>query len=48
MVRYVYDFGDSGRAPADLLGGKGANPAGMTRLGLPVPPGSITRGRSRP
>ncbi|MFD5633849.1 pyruvate, phosphate dikinase [Streptomyces sp. NPDC127077] len=39
MVRYVYDFAEGGREQADLLGGKGANLAEMTRLGLPVPPG---------
>ncbi|MCX5009125.1 pyruvate, phosphate dikinase [Streptomyces sp. NBC_00638] len=39
MVRYVYDFTEGGRDLADLLGGKGANLAEMTRLGLPVPPG---------
>lgn len=39
MVRYVYDFTEGGREQADLLGGKGANLAEMTRLGLPVPPG---------
>ncbi|WP_416981922.1 pyruvate, phosphate dikinase [Streptomyces sp. T028] len=39
MVRYVYDFAEGGRDLADLLGGKGANLAEMTRLGLPVPPG---------
>src|SRR5207237_8624761 len=42
-TRYVYNFGD-GRADGDgsmkpLLGGKGANLAEMTRIGLPVPPG---------
>ncbi|MFF7047250.1 pyruvate, phosphate dikinase [Streptomyces griseorubiginosus] len=41
MVRYVYDFTEGGRHMADLLGGKGANLAEMTRLGLPVPPGFI-------
>ncbi|MFE9775305.1 pyruvate, phosphate dikinase [Streptomyces sp. NPDC005931] len=41
MVRYVYDFTEGGRDLADLLGGKGANLAEMTRLGLPVPPGFI-------
>ncbi|WP_225094551.1 pyruvate, phosphate dikinase [Streptomyces sp. CoH27] len=41
MVRYVYDFRDGGRDLAGLLGGKGANLAEMTRLGLPVPPGFI-------
>ncbi|WP_328766632.1 pyruvate, phosphate dikinase [Streptomyces sp. NBC_00286] len=39
MVRYVYDFTVGGRDMADLLGGKGANLAEMTRMGLPVPPG---------
>jgi len=36
---YVYDFADGDASMADLLGGKGANLAEMTRLGLPVPPG---------
>ncbi|KOG88555.1 pyruvate, phosphate dikinase [Streptomyces varsoviensis] len=39
MVRYVYDFAEGDRSMAGLLGGKGANLAEMTRLGLPVPPG---------
>ncbi|WP_328980728.1 pyruvate, phosphate dikinase [Streptomyces canus] len=39
MVRYVHDFREGRRDMADLLGGKGANLAEMTRLGLPVPPG---------
>lgn len=39
MTKYVYDFSEGGREDADLLGGKGANLAEMTRLGLPVPPG---------
>ncbi|MFI2200484.1 pyruvate, phosphate dikinase [Streptomyces sp. NPDC020192] len=39
MVRYVCAFQDGGRDLAGLLGGKGANLAEMTRLGLPVPPG---------
>ncbi|KUM84803.1 MULTISPECIES: pyruvate, phosphate dikinase [Streptomyces] len=39
MGRYVYDFTQGGRDMAGLLGGKGANLAEMTRLGLPVPPG---------
>ncbi len=43
MKRYVYFFG-AGRAEGrgdmkDLLGGKGAGLAGMTRIGLPVPAG---------
>ncbi|MFF2514591.1 pyruvate, phosphate dikinase [Streptomyces sp. NPDC058086] len=39
MTSYVYEFSEGGRDMADLLGGKGANLAEMTRLGLPVPPG---------
>ncbi|MGC3864430.1 pyruvate, phosphate dikinase [Micromonospora chersina] len=39
MARYVYDFIEGDRSRADVLGGKGANLAEMTRLGLPVPPG---------
>ncbi|CAB4821551.1 unannotated protein [freshwater metagenome] len=38
-IRYVFDFTEGGREQKDLLGGKGANLAEMTRLGLPVPPG---------
>ncbi len=43
QVRWVYSFG-GGRADGDasmkaLLGGKGANLAEMSSLGLPVPPG---------
>ncbi|MFV2125019.1 pyruvate, phosphate dikinase [Micromonospora sp. LOL_013] len=37
--RYVYDFTEGNRSQRDLLGGKGANLAEMTNLGLPVPPG---------
>jgi len=36
---FVYDFARGSRTQSDLLGGKGANLAEMTRLGLPVPPG---------
>ncbi|MYW69832.1 pyruvate, phosphate dikinase [Streptomyces sp. SID8379] len=39
MTRYVYAFTEGSRDMAALLGGKGANLAEMTRLGLPVPPG---------
>ncbi len=39
MIRYVYDFTDGGQAMANLLGGKGAHLAEMTRMCLPVPPG---------
>src|SRR5690349_7317058 len=38
-VQLVFDFADGSREQVDLLGGKGANLAEMTRLGLPVPPG---------
>ena len=47
MTKWVYSFGD-GKADGEagmknLLGGKGANLAEMSNLGLPVPPGfSIT------
>jgi pyruvate,orthophosphate dikinase len=36
---WVYDFADGDRDQKDLLGGKGANLAEMSNLGLPVPPG---------
>ncbi|MGN6471562.1 MAG: PEP/pyruvate-binding domain-containing protein, partial [Rhizobiaceae bacterium] len=43
MTKWVYSFGDgkaAGRAgDRNLLGGKGANLAEMSSLGLPVPPG---------
>jgi pyruvate,orthophosphate dikinase len=38
-AQLVFDFADGDRDQADLLGGKGANLAEMTKLGLPVPPG---------
>ena len=42
-AQYVYAFGnnkaDGGGGMKSLLGGKGANLAEMTRIGLPVPPG---------
>ena len=37
--KFVYDFTEGNKDLKDLLGGKGANLAEMTRLGLPVPPG---------
>ncbi|MDQ1688787.1 MAG: pyruvate, orthophosphate dikinase [Frankiaceae bacterium] len=40
-IKYVYDFTEGGRDLKDLLGGKGANLAEMTNLGLPVPPGFV-------
>ncbi|NLJ54086.1 MAG: pyruvate, phosphate dikinase, partial [Intrasporangiaceae bacterium] len=39
MTRYVYDFTEGSMDQKDLLGGKGANLAEMTHLGIPVPPG---------
>ncbi|HXF36462.1 MAG TPA: pyruvate, phosphate dikinase [Actinomycetota bacterium] len=39
MAKYVYDFHEGNKEMKDLLGGKGANLAEMTNLGLPVPPG---------
>lgn len=39
MNTWVYDFADGDRDQKDLLGGKGANLAEMSNLGLPVPPG---------
>ncbi len=42
-IKYVYNFGggkaDGDRNMRDLLGGKGANLAEMSKIGLPVPPG---------
>lgn len=37
--KLVYDFSEGNKDLKDLLGGKGANLAEMTNLGLPVPPG---------
>ncbi|MFI8183596.1 pyruvate, phosphate dikinase [Actinacidiphila glaucinigra] len=39
MQKFVYDFTEGNKDLKDLLGGKGANLAEMTNLGLPVPPG---------
>lgn len=39
MTKYVYDFTEGDKSQKALLGGKGANLAEMTNLGLPVPPG---------
>jgi pyruvate, orthophosphate dikinase len=41
VTKYVYDFTEGSRDMKDLLGGKGANLAEMTNLGLPVPPGFV-------
>lgn len=39
MTTFVYDFHEGSKDDKDLLGGKGANLAEMTNMGLPVPPG---------
>jgi pyruvate, orthophosphate dikinase len=39
MTQWVLSFDQGQAGDRDLLGGKGANLAEMTRLGLPVPPG---------
>ncbi|MGH2699810.1 MAG: pyruvate, phosphate dikinase [Actinomycetota bacterium] len=39
MTKWVYDFEEGDASQKNLLGGKGANLAEMTNLGLPVPPG---------
>ncbi|MEU8482713.1 MULTISPECIES: pyruvate, phosphate dikinase [unclassified Streptomyces] len=41
VVKFVYDFTEGNKDLKDLLGGKGANLAEMTNLGLPVPPGFV-------
>ena len=41
MPKLVYDFAEGHKELKDLLGGKGANLAEMTRMGLPVPPGFV-------
>ena len=37
MGKYVYSFNEGDKTMKDLLGGKGANLAEMTKIGLPVP-----------
>lgn len=39
MVKWIYDFNEGRSKDKALLGGKGANLAEMTHLGLPVPSG---------
>jgi pyruvate, orthophosphate dikinase len=39
VAGYVYDFSEGSKEMRDLLGGKGANLAEMTSIGLPVPDG---------
>ena len=45
-VKWVYLFSEGDAKMRDLLGGKGANLAEMTRLGLPVPPGFVVTTRA--
>ncbi len=37
--KYIYDFNEGNKDMKNLLGGKGANLAEMTNLGLKIPPG---------
>ena len=39
MDKFVYNFNEGSKDDKHLLGGKGANLAEMTKIGLPVPPG---------
>ena len=39
--KYVYLFSEGDETMKNLLGGKGANLAEMTKLGIPVPQGFI-------
>ena len=39
MKKYVYLFNEGNALMTDILGGKGANLAEMTKLSIPVPPG---------
>ncbi len=39
MEKWIYSFEEGSKEMRDLLGGKGANLAEMTRLGIRVPPG---------
>ena len=38
-IKYVYLFSEGDASMRELLGGKGANLAEMTKIGLPVPQG---------
>ena len=39
MKKYVYSFNEGSKDMRSLLGGKGANLAEMTKIGMPVPQG---------
>src|SRR5665648_1048233 len=46
VTKYVYDFSEGRADMKSLLGGKGANLAEMTGIGIPVPPGFIVTTRA--
>ena len=39
MKKFIYSFNETHNEGKETLGGKGANLAEMTRLGLPIPQG---------
>ena len=41
MTKYIYSFKEGKKEMKPLLGGKGANLAEMSNIGLPVPPGFV-------
>ena len=45
MAKWVYMFTEGNATMRNLLGGKGANLAEMTSLGLPVPQGFTVKQR---
>jgi len=47
MTKYVYSFEEGNKSMKETLGGKGANLAEMSSLGINVPPG-YTTSRIRP
>ena len=46
--KYVYLFSEGNATMRELLGGKGANLAEMTNIGLPVPQASPSRPKPAP
>ena len=46
MAKWVYSFEEGSADMRNLLGGKGANLAEMTNLGLPIPQGFTEIGRA--
>ena len=48
MPQFVFGFSEGRKELKELLGGKGANLAEMTNLGLPVPPGFTITDRGLP